>query len=53
MVDDVGGVKPVQVFRLCATFDHRLLDGARAASKVRRFRTLLTDPSTAFGPLGA
>lgn len=40
-----------KVMRLCATFDHRVLDGAHAAVMARTIRTWMEDPFARFDPL--
>ncbi len=49
--DDAGNPKVVQVVRLCATFDHRILDGAHAAKMAKVIRRCFADPVAAFGPI--
>jgi len=36
---------PVEVFSLCTTCDHRVIDGATAAMFNRRVKQLIEDPS--------
>lgn len=50
VVED-GRVVPGRVMKLCATFDHRILDGAHAAIMVRTLREWMEDPFSHFDPL--
>lgn len=50
VVDD-GRVVPGRVMKVCATFDHRILDGAHAAIMVRTLREWMEDPFSRFDPL--
>lgn len=45
--------KPVvgHVLNVCATFDHRVLDGSHAARMTKTIRRIFDDPEAAFGPL--
>lgn len=45
-----GAVVPGKVMRLCATFDHRVLDGAHAAKMVKLLLPYFEDPAARFGP---
>jgi len=49
--DDLGQPVVVQTMRLCATFDHRILDGSHAARMVKILRRAFADPEAAFGPV--
>ncbi len=51
-VVDNGAVRIGKVMRLCATFDHRVLDGSHAARMVKVVRKCFEDPEAAFGPIG-
>jgi pyruvate/2-oxoglutarate dehydrogenase complex dihydrolipoamide acyltransferase (E2) component len=46
-------VVPGRVMKVCATFDHRILDGAHAAVMVRTLRDWMEDPFSHFDPLPA
>ena len=50
VVED-GAVVPGRVMKVCATFDHRVLDGAHAAIMVRTLRSWMEDPEKHFGPV--
>jgi pyruvate/2-oxoglutarate dehydrogenase complex dihydrolipoamide acyltransferase (E2) component len=50
-VVDGDRVVPGKVMRLCATFDHRLLDGAHAAALSRCVHEAFDDPEKFFGPV--
>ena len=50
VVED-GRVVPGRVMKVCATFDHRILDGAHAAIMVRTLRDWMEDPFSHFDPL--
>ncbi len=50
VVED-GQVVPGRVMKVCATFDHRILDGAHAAIMVRTLREWMEDPFAHFDPL--
>jgi len=50
VVED-GKVVPGKVMRLCASFDHRILDGAHAAKMVRVLREWIEHPHEKFGSL--
>lgn len=50
VVED-GQVVPGRVMKVCATFDHRVLDGAHAAVMVRTLRQWMEDPYRHFGAL--
>ena len=50
VVED-GKVVPAKVMRLCASFDHRILDGAHAAKMVQKLREWMEDPYGKFGSL--
>jgi pyruvate/2-oxoglutarate dehydrogenase complex dihydrolipoamide acyltransferase (E2) component len=52
VVED-GQVVPGRVMKVCATFDHRILDGAHAAIMVRTLRDWMQDPFAHFDPLAA
>jgi pyruvate dehydrogenase E2 component (dihydrolipoamide acetyltransferase) len=49
--DDAGNPRVAHTLRLCATFDHRILDGAHAAKMAKVIRRAFADPVTAFGPI--
>jgi hypothetical protein len=42
-------IEVVSMMKLCATFDHRVLDGAHAAKMANQLKALFADPWTAFG----
>lgn len=46
-----GRIVPGKVMKLCATFDHRVLDGAHAAKLVRLIRPFFDDPDGTLGPI--
>jgi pyruvate dehydrogenase E2 component (dihydrolipoamide acetyltransferase) len=46
-----GAVVPGRVMKVCATFDHRVLDGVHASVMVRTLRDWMEDPYRAFGPI--
>jgi pyruvate dehydrogenase E2 component (dihydrolipoamide acetyltransferase) len=48
VVED-GRVVPGRVMKVCATFDHRVLDGVHAAVMVRTLRQWMEDPYRYFG----
>jgi len=50
-VVDQGQVIAGRVMKVCATFDHRVLDGAHAAVMVRTLRDWMEDPYGHFGPV--
>ena len=50
VVED-GAVIPGRVMKVCATFDHRILDGAHAAIMVRTLREWMEDPYSRFDPI--
>jgi pyruvate dehydrogenase E2 component (dihydrolipoamide acetyltransferase) len=50
VVDD-GEIVPGKLMRVCATFDHRVLDGAHAAVMVKTVRKWFDDPYKYFGPI--
>jgi pyruvate/2-oxoglutarate dehydrogenase complex dihydrolipoamide acyltransferase (E2) component len=52
-VVEAGQVVPGRVMKVCATFDHRVLDGAHAAIMVRTLRDWMEEPYTHFGPVPA
>jgi pyruvate dehydrogenase E2 component (dihydrolipoamide acetyltransferase) len=45
-------IEVATVMKLCATFDHRLLDGAHAAKMANKLKELFSDPWTSFGGVG-
>ncbi|MCA9688320.1 MAG: 2-oxo acid dehydrogenase subunit E2 [Myxococcales bacterium] len=45
-----GELRVGKVMRICATMDHRLLDGAHAATMATVLRSWFEDPWTHFGP---
>jgi len=49
VVED-GEIKPGKLMNLCATFDHRFIDGAHAAVLSKTMRKIFADPEAAFGP---
>lgn len=51
--DDVGQPKVVRRMKLCATFDHRILDGAHMARIAKIMRESFARPEAAFGPIPA
>ena len=50
-VVEAGAVIPGRVMKVCATFDHRILDGAHAAIMVRTLREWMEDPYSHFDPI--
>jgi pyruvate dehydrogenase E2 component (dihydrolipoamide acetyltransferase) len=52
VVED-GKIVPGKLMDISATFDHRLIDGAHAASLAKTLREFFDDPVRAFGPLPA
>ena len=46
-----GKLVVAKTMRLCATFDHRLLDGAHAAAMARTVRAWMEDPFHHFDPI--
>ena len=46
-----GQVVIEKTMKLCATFDHRILDGAHAAAMAKTVRAWMEDPFTHFDPL--
>lgn len=50
VVED-GRVVAGRVMKVCATFDHRILDGVHAANMVRTLRDWMEDPFAHFDPL--
>jgi pyruvate/2-oxoglutarate dehydrogenase complex dihydrolipoamide acyltransferase (E2) component len=52
VVED-GAVVPGRVMKVCATFDHRVIDGAHAAVMVRTLRRWMEDPFGHFDPIAA
>ena len=50
VVED-GRVVPAKLMRVCATFDHRILDGAHAARMVAPLRRWMEQPFEHFDPL--
>ena len=46
-----GKLTIAKTMRLCATFDHRLLDGAHAAAMARTVRAWMEDPFGHFDPI--
>jgi pyruvate/2-oxoglutarate dehydrogenase complex dihydrolipoamide acyltransferase (E2) component len=48
-----GQLVPGKVMRLSATFDHRFLDGAHAATLAKVVRAAFADPARAFGDVEA
>jgi pyruvate/2-oxoglutarate dehydrogenase complex dihydrolipoamide acyltransferase (E2) component len=46
-----GAVVPKKMLKCCATFDHRVLDGAHAAKMSKTLRRIFDDPEAGFGPL--
>jgi pyruvate dehydrogenase E2 component (dihydrolipoamide acetyltransferase) len=49
VVRDDGRIEPATVMRLCATFDHRILDGAHAAKMASVLKGVFADPWKHFG----
>ena len=49
--DDDGRMEVVQTVKLCATFDHRILDGSHAAKMSRTLKAWFEDPYQHFGPI--
>ncbi len=52
IVDD-GEIVAGKVMKLCATFDHRVLDGSHAAIMAGTLREWMEDPFEHFGPIPA
>jgi pyruvate dehydrogenase E2 component (dihydrolipoamide acetyltransferase) len=52
-VVEAGQIVIRKTMQLCATFDHRLLDGAHAAAMARTMRAWIEDPVAHFGPIPA
>jgi pyruvate dehydrogenase E2 component (dihydrolipoamide acetyltransferase) len=50
IVED-GRVIVAKTMKLCATFDHRLLDGQHAAAMAKTMRAWLENPTQYFGPV--
>jgi pyruvate dehydrogenase E2 component (dihydrolipoamide acetyltransferase) len=50
-VVEAGKVVPGRVMKVCATFDHRVLDGVHASVMVRTLRDWMEDPYRHFGAL--
>lgn len=48
-----GALVVERTMRLCATFDHRLLDGAHAAAMAETVRAWMEEPLEHFGPIPA
>lgn len=48
-----GNVCVERTMKLCATFDHRVLDGAHAAAMARTLRAWIEDPVAHFDPIPA
>jgi hypothetical protein len=48
-----GRVATERTMKVCATFDHRLLDGAHAAAMAKILRTWIEDPAAHFDPIPA
>lgn len=48
-----GEVHVERTMKLCATFDHRVLDGAHAAEMARVLRAWIEDPAAHFDPIPA
>ncbi|HUH05234.1 MAG TPA: 2-oxo acid dehydrogenase subunit E2 [Kofleriaceae bacterium] len=46
-----GAVVPGKLMRVCATFDHRVLDGAHAAVMAKTLRAWMEHPFEHFGPI--
>ncbi len=46
-----GAVVPGKVMAVCATFDHRLLDGVHASRMITKIREIMEDPFGHFEPL--
>jgi pyruvate dehydrogenase E2 component (dihydrolipoamide acetyltransferase) len=46
-----GEVTIAKTMKLCATFDHRLLDGAHAAAMARTMRAWIEDPFAHYDPI--
>lgn len=49
VVRDDGRIEAATVMRLCATFDHRILDGAHASKMASTLKDVFADPWTHFG----
>ena len=48
-----GRVATERTMKVCATFDHRVLDGAHAAAMAKILRTWIEDPAAHFDPIPA
>ncbi len=48
-----GALLPGKVFRVCATFDHRVLDGVHASTMSKHLARIFADPEKSLGPLPA
>jgi len=48
VVED-GAIVPAKLMRMCATFDHRFIDGAHAAVLSKSLRQTFADPAAVFG----
>ena len=46
-----GALLPGKVFRVCATFDHRVLDGVHASKMSKHLTRIFADPEKSLGPL--
>jgi pyruvate dehydrogenase E2 component (dihydrolipoamide acetyltransferase) len=46
-----GRVTTERTMKVCATFDHRVLDGAHAAAMAKILRTWIEDPAAHFDPI--
>ncbi len=46
-----GALVAAKVLRVCATFDHRVLDGVHAAHMSKRLARIFADPEGELGPL--
>jgi pyruvate dehydrogenase E2 component (dihydrolipoamide acetyltransferase) len=53
VVPEDGQVVVAPVLRVCATFDHRVLDGMHAAKMSKIIRRIFADPEGQLGPLPA
>jgi pyruvate dehydrogenase E2 component (dihydrolipoamide acetyltransferase) len=46
-----GALLAGKVFRVCATFDHRVLDGVHASNMSKHLTRIFADPEKSLGPL--
>lgn len=46
-----GEIKPAKVLDLCATLDHRIIDGLHASKMAKSIKEIFQNPETFFGPV--